>query len=65
LSLPRIGARRALLFPLLRLLPGVLLLEFLHLLLHELASQRLLFEAERVVSAVRATLPSFRIGLVA
>jgi 6-pyruvoyltetrahydropterin/6-carboxytetrahydropterin synthase len=41
------------------------LLELLRFLLHEPPRRRILFEADRVVSAVRAAPPAFRIGAVA
>jgi len=53
-----LGARRL-------ALASELLLELLQLPLHELLRDRLLLEADRIVSAVRAAPPSFGISLVA
>jgi hypothetical protein len=60
-SLRRLGPASAIL-----LRPGsALLLEFLHLLLHEPACLRFALRGQLVVAAVRAALPAFRIGFPA
>jgi hypothetical protein len=64
---PRVGTRRTSTAraPLVAALPSRLLLELLHFALHETARLRLLAVGERVMPAIRATLPAFGVRLLA